>query len=162
MIFVFMGQPTSGKTTLCKALFTWIKTKSNFPVRTHYIDGDKLRLIFQNKNYSREGRMQNLTLASNIAKYERSLNDVVLMAFVYPYKEARDYLRSLGERVVFIHLEYDESAKRGRESFWVSDFESTHGEDNVYKINTSERSESEALQEVIDIYKEHIKHINRR
>jgi len=156
-----MGQPTSGKTTLCKALFTWIKTKSNFPVRTHYIDGDKLRLIFQNKNYSREGRMQNLTLASNIAKYEKSLNDVVLMAFVYPYKEARDFLRSLGERVVFVHLEYDKSVNRGRESFWVEDFESPKGEDNVYTINTSERSENEAFLEVVEIYKQHIKNIRR-
>jgi adenylylsulfate kinase len=161
MILVFMGQPTSGKTTLCKALFTWIKTKSNFPVRTHYIDGDKLRLIFQNKNYSREGRMQNLTLASNIAKYEKSLNDVVLMAFVYPYKEARDFLRSLGERVVFVHLEYDKSVNRGRESFWVEDFESPKGEDNVYTINTSERSENEAFLEVVEIYKQHIKNIRR-
>ena len=161
MIFVFMGQPTSGKTTLCKALFTWIKTKSNFPVRTHYIDGDKLRLIFQNKNYSREGRMQNLTLASNIAKYEKSLNDVVLMAFVYPYKEARDFLRSLGERVVFVHLEYDKNVNRGRESFWVEDFESPKGEENVYTINTSERSENEAFLEVVEIYKQHIKNIRR-
>jgi hypothetical protein len=105
--------------------------------------------------------MQNLTLASNIAKYERSLNDVVLMAFVYPYKEAREHLRSLGERVVFIHLEYDKNVKRGRESFWVEDFESPKGEDNVYTINTSERSENEAFLEVVEIYKEHIKNIRR-
>jgi adenylylsulfate kinase-like enzyme len=161
MILAFIGQPTSGKTTLCKAFFAWIKTKGNFPVRTHYIDGDKLRLIFQNKNYTREGRMQNLTLASNIAKYEKSLNDIVIMALVYPYKEAREHLRSLGEHVVTIYLEYDKKENRGRESFWVDDFESPIGEENVYKINTSENNESEALQEVINIYKLHIRHIKR-
>ena len=161
MILVFMGQPTSGKTTLCKAFFSWIRTKGNFPVRTHYIDGDKLRLIFQNKNYTREGRMQNLTLASNIAKYEKSLNDIVVMALVYPYKEAREHLRSLGEHAVFIYLEYDKNENRGRESFWVEDFESPFGEQNVYTINTSQKSEGESLQEVIDIYKTHIRHIKR-
>lgn len=161
MIIVFMGQPTSGKTTLCKAFFSWIRTKSNFPVRTHYIDGDKLRLIFQNKNYTREGRMENLTLASNISKYERSLNDIVVMALVYPYKEAREHLRSLGENVIFIYLHYDKSENRGREKFWVEDFESPLGEPNVYDINTSERNEDEALREVIEIYKSNIKYIKR-
>jgi adenylylsulfate kinase-like enzyme len=161
MILVFMGQPTSGKTTLCKALFTWIKTKSNFPVRTHYLDGDKLRLIFQNKNYSREGRMQNLALASNISKYEKSLNDIVIMALVYPYKEAREFLRSLGENVVFVYLHYDKNENRGREKFWVEDFESPIGEENVYPINTSEKNEEMALREVIEIYKSHIRNIRR-
>lgn len=156
-----MGQPTSGKTTLCKAFFTWIKTKSNFPVRTHYLDGDKLRLIFQNKNYSREGRMQNLALASNIAKYEKSLNHIVIMALVYPYKEAREYLRSLGENVVFVYLHYDKNENRGREKFWVEDFESPIGEDMVYSINTSEKNEEMALREVIEIYKSNIKNIKR-
>ena len=105
--------------------------------------------------------MQNLTLASNIAKYEKSLNDIVIMALVYPYKEAREHLRSLGEHVVTIYLEYDKNENRGRESFWVEDFESPIGEENVYKINTSENNESEALQEVINIYKLHIRHIKR-
>jgi adenylylsulfate kinase-like enzyme len=161
MIIVFMGQPTSGKTTLCKAFFSWIRTKGNFPVRTHYLDGDKLRLIFQNKNYSREGRMQNLALASNIAKYEKSLNDIVIMALVYPYKEARDFLRSLGENVVFVYLHYDKNENRGRENFWVEDFEVPMGEDKVYPINTTEKNEEVALQEVIEIYKTHIKNIRR-
>ena len=161
MILVFMGQPTSGKTTLCKAFFSWIKTKSNFPVRTHYLDGDKLRLIFQNKNYSREGRMQNLTLASNIAKYEKSLNDIVIMALVYPYKEAREHLRSLGENVVFVYLHYNKEDNRGREQFWVEDFESPIGEEKVYPINTSEKNEEMAMREVIEIYKSNIKNVRR-
>jgi gluconate kinase len=105
--------------------------------------------------------MQNLTLASNIAKYEKSLNDIVVMALVYPYKEAREHLRSLGEHVVFIYLEYDKNENRGRESYWVEDFESPLGEENVYTINTSEKSELEASKEVIDIYKTHIRHIKR-
>jgi adenylylsulfate kinase-like enzyme len=161
MILVFMGQPTSGKTTLCKEFFTWIKKGNNFPIRLHYLDGDKLRLIFQNKNYSKEGRLQNLNLASNIAKYEKFLNDMVLMALVYPYKEARDYLRSLGENVVFIHLHYDKSNPRGRENFWVEDFESPIGEEGVYEINTSELNVEQSLQEVIKIYNKNIKYIKK-
>ena len=161
MILVFMGQPTSGKTTLCKEFFTWVKKGSNFPVRLHYLDGDKLRIIFQNKNYTREGRLQNLNLASNIAKYEKYLNDIVTLALVYPYKEARDYLRELGEKVVFIYLHYDKDENRGRENFWVEDFESPLGEENVYPINTSQKSVDEALKEVIEIYRQHIKNIKR-
>lgn len=161
MIIVFFGQPTSGKTTLCKAFFSWIRTKSNFPVRTHYIDGDKLRLIFQNKNYTREGRMQNLTLASNIAKYEKSLNDIVVMALVYPYVEAREHLRCLGEHIIFIYLHYDKLKNRGREKFWVEDFEEPNGENNVYTIDTGEKNEEVCLKEIIEIYKSNIKYIKR-
>lgn len=161
MILIFTGQPLCGKTTLCKAFFSWIKTKSNFPVRTHYIDGNKLRLIFQNKDYSREGKIKNLTLASNIGKYEKSLNDIVVMAIMYPYKESRDYLRSLGERVVFVNLEYDKNENRGVVKDWVDDFESPIGEENVYTINTSLKSEEESLLEVVEIYKENIKYSRR-
>ena len=49
MIIVLFGQPHSGKTTLAK----------QFP-SSRTIDGDELRELFANKDYSKEGRIRNL------------------------------------------------------------------------------------------------------
>ena len=149
MIVVFFGQPTSGKTTLCKQLFLWFK--KNAKNKVHYMDGDKFRNIFSNKDYSKEGRIKNLNLASNIAHYQQSLNDIVLMAFVYPYEECRKYLEQYGDEVLWIYLNYDVKEERGRESFHVVDFEQPS---NVQlEINTSELSEKDALNKIIEIFK---------
>lgn len=149
MIIAFFGQPTSGKTTLCKEFFGWLK--KNTKSKVHYMDGDKFRNIFSNKDYSKQGRIRNLNLASDIAHYEQSLNDIVLMAFVYPYEEARKYLEQYGDTVIWIYLNYNVEDKRGREDFHVVDFEEPS---NVQlEINTSNVSEKDSINKVIEIYK---------
>ena len=53
------GQPGSGKTTLANLLFYHLK--ENSPNKSFFnIDGDDLRDLFQNKDYSREGREKNI------------------------------------------------------------------------------------------------------
>jgi adenylylsulfate kinase len=149
MIVVFFGQPTSGKTTLCKEFFGWFKRSTRQKV--HYMDGDKFRAIFKNKDYSRSGRIKNLNLAADIAKYERSLNDVVLMAFVYPYEECRKYLEEQDKQVMWVYLKYNKADNRGRESFHVEDFEEPINPDLV--IDTSTVTLNESLNLVIDKFR---------
>lgn len=136
MIIVFFGQPHSGKTTLANA----------FP--GHHIDGDKLRELFSNKDFSREGRIKNLNRASDIAHYIHSNGEDVILSLVYPYKEARDYLNSLSNNVKWIYLTYTEL--RGREGFHVEDFEQPIKE-NFLRINTSQISIDQSI-ELIKIY----------
>lgn len=112
MIVVLFGQPSSGKTTLANE----IKKHKNFV----HIDGDELRNIFYDYDYSREGRIKNLNRASDIAHY-LSQTDNVILSLVYPYKEARDYLNSLNNNVKWFCL--CTSQDRGKEKFKVSDFE---------------------------------------
>lgn len=149
MIVVFFGQPTSGKTTLCKEFFAWLKKSTRQKV--HYMDGDKFRSIFKNKDYSRGGRIKNLNLASDIARYELSLNDVVLMAFVYPYEECREYLNTQYDKVIWVYLTYNKKENRGRESFHVEDFEEPINADLV--IDTSKITLHDSLNLVIDKFK---------
>ena len=54
MIVVLFGQPCSGKTTLAKGILKYLG-----PRYTEHIDGDKLRELFANKDFSREGRVRN-------------------------------------------------------------------------------------------------------
>jgi adenylylsulfate kinase-like enzyme len=62
MIIVLFGQPHSGKTTIAKEL---IKDLYN----TELIDGDQFRAVFKNTDYSKEGRIKNLSKACDIGHY---------------------------------------------------------------------------------------------
>jgi adenylylsulfate kinase-like enzyme len=130
MIIVLFGQPHSGKSTLAAEL------------DAHNIDGDKLRELFSNKDYSREGRIKNLNRASDIAHYINSAGDSVVLSLVYPYKEARDYLNSLTSDVLWVYLTY--SGERGRENFHVKDFD-TPDEEDVLSLDTSKLSIEECV-----------------
>ena len=142
MIIVLFGQPHSGKTTLANALI-----EDCFGYAKH-IDGDELRNIFSNKDFSREGRIKNLNRASDIARYLEKTETDVILSLVYPYKEARDYLNSLSDNVKWIYLTYTEL--RGREGFHVEDFEQPIGE-NFLGINTSQISIKQSI-ELIKLY----------
>lgn len=130
MIIVLFGQPNSGKTTIANYIIENISTFQN-------VDGDRLREMFVNKDYSREGRIRNLNRASDIAHYLNVTGTNVILSLVYPYKEARDHLNSLSKDVYWIYLTYD--GERGREQFHVKDFEEPVDE-KVLHINTSSLS----------------------
>lgn len=134
MIVVLFGQPHSGKSTLADRL--------DF----HNIDGDRLRELFSNKDYSRQGRIKNLNRASDIAHYINSVEDSVVLSLVYPYKEARDYLRSLTNDILWVYLTY--SGERGRENFHVKDFEAPDEED-VLSLDTSKLSIEECVNAIL-------------
>jgi hypothetical protein len=138
MITVLFGQPHSGKTTLSYDLESWT------------LDGDKLRAVFQDKDFSREGRIKNLNRASDIAVFMHSIYKNISIAMVYPYKEARDYLNNmctrLGIEIAWIHLYYSE--ERGREAFHVKDFELDFLEENVLSLNTSHYSIEECIAQI--------------
>jgi GTPase SAR1 family protein len=134
MIIVLFGQPHSGKSTLAKMLPDF-----------HNIDGDKLRDLFQNKDFSREGRIKNLNRASDIAHYLNGNGTNVVLSLVYPYKEARDYLNSLTTDVKWIYLVYE--VDRGREKFHVQDFEYPDQEQTLY-LNTEWMTEEECINEI--------------
>jgi adenylylsulfate kinase-like enzyme len=139
MIIVLFGQPTSGKSTLASYI---IKTSSNFI----NIDGDDLRKIFKNKDYSKKGRIKNLNRASDIATYLNSADYDVVLSLIYPYKETRDYLNNLCENVKWIYLTYD--GERERDSYHVEDFDIPRDEENVLTLNTSKLSIQECINKM--------------
>ena len=134
MIIVLFGQPHCGKSTLAKMLPEF-----------HNIDGDKLRDLFQNKDFSREGRIKNLNRASDIAHYLNNNGTNVVLSLVYPYKEARDYLNSLTNDVKWVYLTYE--IDRGREKFHVQDFEHPEQGEALY-LNTEWMTEEECITEI--------------
>jgi len=136
MIIFLFGQPHCGKSTLARKLTS---------DQCWNIDGDQLREVFKNKDFSREGRLRNLNRASDIAVYMDSLGSDIVLSLVYPYKEARDYLNSLFDDVKWIHLTYE--GKRGRENFHVKDFENPL-EESILHLDTSKLSISECVEAI--------------
>jgi adenylylsulfate kinase len=115
MIVWLTGQPGSGKTTIVLEL---MKTFS--PASTVHIDGDDLRDIFQNKDYSETGRRRNIERAQDIALFLHRKGYTVLVSLVSPYKDQRDTFKKLADVTeVYVHT----SEVRGRENFHVPDYE---------------------------------------
>jgi adenylylsulfate kinase-like enzyme len=139
MIIVLFGQPHSGKTTLAQQL--------EFEnLYDYHIDGDHLRTMFKNTDYSKQGRINNLNRASDIATYLHYNGNDVVMSLVYPYKEARDYLNSLVPDVNWVYLHYE--GERGREEFHVKDFELDLLEEKVLQLNTSNLSIEDCITKI--------------
>jgi adenylylsulfate kinase len=121
MIYLFTGQPGSGKTTLGKKLQIWLQTdKKNWRKSVFHIDGDQLREIFPNKDYSKEGREKNIQKAFDIAKYLDKCGNDVVISLVSPYREMREQLKSECKvQEIYCHTK----KIRGREEFFALDYE---------------------------------------
>ena len=87
------GQPASGKTTLANLLLKHFN--QNSPNGNFFnIDGDDLRDLFQNKDYSKKGRYANIRLGMSIAAYLINKGKFPIISLVSPYLELREEFKS--------------------------------------------------------------------
>ena len=121
MIYLFTGQPGSGKTTLAKKLQFWLQTdKKNWRKSVFHIDDDELKELFPNKDYSKEGRERNIQKAFDIAKYLDNNGTDVVISLVSPYREMREILKlECKVQEIYCHTK----KIRGREEFFALDYE---------------------------------------
>ena len=130
MIYWFYGQPGAGKTTLAKALLE--------KVGAVHIDGDDIRKVFNNQDYSKEGRIKNLTLINNIVRFLDHKGFNVIASVVSPYQEVRDQLLDLDVKYYYVTT----TEIRGRENYFVENLEI--GEKDII-LDTTNRSVNEIL-----------------
>ena len=144
-IYNFIGQPHSGKTTLANHLKKVLEL-ANPTRKVFVIDGDILRKIIQNKDYSEAGRRQNITTAYNIAKYLDTTEDFdVIIAVVSPFLDLREKLKLEANVIeIFLHT----TNIRGRENFHVENYE--YPESNFIDIDTTDVDELTSINEVLE------------
>jgi adenylylsulfate kinase-like enzyme len=146
MIYNFIGQPHSGKTTLARHLRTALRI-SNEHRLVYMIDGDKLRDLFQNKDYSEAGRRKNIDRAYSIARYIQDLNPFndIIISVVSPYLDLREELKETTEVTeIYLHT----TNIRGRENFHVADFEKPIS--NYIDIDTTDVDEITSMNELFN------------
>jgi adenylylsulfate kinase-like enzyme len=118
MIYWFTGQPGSGKTVLANLL------KEKFLPHAFRIDGDEMRDLFSNKDYSIKGRITNIDAAQKISHYLHNQGKDVIVSLVSPYLDQREEFKTLLDwQIREIYVWYDkQSVKRGRENYHVANF----------------------------------------
>jgi adenylylsulfate kinase len=144
MIYWFTGQPSSGKTILAKELSYWLNiNKESFP---YIIDGDDMRELFSNKDYSIKGRVENISTAQRIAHYLHNQGKDVIVALVSPYIDQReDFKKLLGEHIKEIYVHTLET--RERDHFKSSAYIAP--KENFIDIDTTIDTPKESLQKII-------------
>jgi len=135
----FTGQPGSGKTTLAERfiddkLIGFMKMPS---WKIIHLDGDDLRDILDNQDYSEKGRRKNIQFVINMAKVMDNKGYLVLVSLVSPYRDMR-----IGE-VFYLH-----SKRNLRKEYHVENYEPPT--ENFVKINTDNTIE-ECIDEILNV-----------
>ena len=150
MVIWFTGQPGSGKTTLTNK---FIEDKLiGFMKIPHWkivhIDGDDLRDVLDNKDYSEKGRRKNIQFAIDMAKVMDDKGYLVLVSLVSPYRDMREKLKS-NRNITEFYLHTTDI--RGKEDYFVEDYEPPLH--NFTDIDTN-KSIEECIDEVLNVYRQ--------
>ena len=141
MIYWFTGQPCAGKTTLAKML------ENHIVDNVYMIDGDDMRELFSNKDYSTKGRVENVSTAQRIAHYLHNQGQDVIVSLVSPYIDQReDFKKLLGEDIKEIYVHTSET--RERDHFKAEAYIAPR--ENFIDIDTTEDTPLESIQKILN------------
>jgi len=140
MIYWFTGQPAHGKTVLANML------KKEKP-GAFRIDGDDMRELFSNKDYSINGRVINVGTAQRIAQYLNNQGKDVIVSLVAPYIDQREDFKTLmGDQMVEFYVHTSEP--RERDHFKAIAYIAP--QDNFIDIDTTEDTPEQSFEKVLD------------
>lgn len=146
MIIWIAGQAGSGKTTVANALLDDWFFKKQSPGTWVQVDGDNIRSIFNNVDYSRAGRIKNHELAINLCKYLEGQGLNIMVSMIAPYEEIRAKIVKNLPEVKFIELRYDAAKHQRREAYKLcADYEEVPNPDRIV-IDTGEVGVQSAIE----------------
>jgi adenylylsulfate kinase len=139
MIYWLTGQPGAGKTTIAKHILNQSPLGSFI-----HVDGDDLRDIFDNKDYSENGRRKNIERAQDIAIFMDNKGFDVIVSLVSPYKDQRDDFKVKNNVVeVFVHTTED----RGRNQYHVINYEPPT--ENFIDVDTTNKTVEDSVIHIL-------------
>jgi adenylylsulfate kinase len=146
MIYWFTGQPGAGKTSIANSLM------EKLPKNSFHVDGDDLREIFNNKDYSEMGRRKNIELAQHITHFLHKKGNNVIVSLVSPYKDQREEFKDkLNGSIIEIYVHTENI--RGREDFHVKNYEEPT--DNFLDMDTSDVLIESCVKQILEYEKLH-------
>jgi len=144
-LYWFTGQPGAGKTTLANLLKKKLDVLHNGRQKVVILDGDEIRDLFNNKDYSIEGRKKNVEMVQNCCRFLVKNDIITIVCMVSPFAiQRREIVKELNGIEIFVEC----IEERGREEFHVDYYEEpqyTIAHKSV-NINTSYKSELESFQ----------------
>jgi adenylylsulfate kinase len=141
MIYWFTGQPGAGKTTLALALKKGLAARGHVTV---HLDGDLLRIVTANQDFSTTGRMKNIQAAQALAARIHDDGAWVVAAFVSPFRAVREEFKRRPEVLeIYVHT----TEKRGREKFFAEAYEPPL--ENFLDMDTTNVSVDECVQRIL-------------
>jgi adenylylsulfate kinase-like enzyme len=152
MIYWLTGQPCAGKTVLGNKLKDYLESKVNEKdpnkrYKVYRIDGDDMRELFSNKDYSIKGRVENVGTAQRIAHYLHNQGEDVIVSLVAPYLDQReDFKTLLGDNIKEIYIHTSEVRERDH---WTA-IAYIGPQDNFIDIDTTDDTPEESLQKIIN------------
>ena len=129
------GQSGSGKTAIS---LQFLKEHQDW----FHIDGDDIRELFNNKDYSEQGRRKNVELAQQLAQYLYSKGQNVIVSLIAPYRDQREYFKEkIGKDLIEIYLHTTED--RGKNMFQTN-YETPI--QNYIELDTTNKTPEESFE----------------
>jgi adenylylsulfate kinase len=154
-IFWLTGLPCSGKTTIAKELAKQIHAE--------ILDGDDIRRIIKNNDFSLEGRKNHMESVAEFASILSKYNNVIV-SLVSPIKSVRDEIKKRYPNLteIFIHAPLDVCIERDVKGMYKlardGKIKNFTGVDDVYeepdgattKIDTTKNSVEQCVKMILD------------
>ena len=161
----FTGLPCTGKTTIAKEVKKILEEDGK---DVELLDGDTVRDYIKNKDFSKEGRNKHLRYIALMAKLLAKRGVIVLCSFVSPYRENRDFARSICNNFVEVYVNtplevcIQRDVKGMYKKAMAGEIKGFTGVDDPYEepenpeliIDTTKESVGESAKHVIDKLKE--------
>ena len=148
MIIWLTGQPGSGKTTISNELLKHYKIKTNNVI---IIDGDNLREMTHNYDYTIDGRFKNILNAQMISRFLHHNDFIVIVALVTPYLDLREsFKKEFKNELIEIYVHCDSPRRENQ----VKEYESP--KTNFIDVNTTNQTVEITIEYIIDKIKEKI------
>ena len=130
-LYWFTGQPGAGKTTLAQLLKSKLQLQGS-DKKIVILDGDEIRDLFNNKDYSIQGRKNNVEMVQNCCRFLVKNDIIPIVCMVSPFADQRSKIVCELDGVeIFVEC----IEKRGREQFHVDYYEQPSYKTNYQSIN---------------------------
>ena len=149
MIYWFTGQPGAGKTVLGSKLHSFLRTeKRNWRKDVFHLDGDDLRELTTNKDYSEQGRINNIRNAQMITEFLHKNGCDVVVSLVAPPRWLREEFKERIGLENFQEFYVNCSDPRERDHFHSKNYEAP--ETNFINVDTTKDSPEKSFSKIIN------------